>query len=283
MASGRQLIDWHTHCYLPEHLGAAARAAMQSRAVMAGESGPEAHRRGVVENGAEKFVVIKMPTAWGRSIPNDFIADYVARYPGRAIGFASIDPTDPRAPEELERSIAELRLGGIKLSPVYHGFDPWSSSAWRLYEAADRLRVPVMFHMGGAYDPEASLEWGSPLLLDRVARAFPRLRLIVAHLGQPMMQETVMLMRKNPNVFADLSARFHRKWQLYNGLQVAIEYRVTDRLLFGSDFPVATTGQAVEAFRSINDWGEGVRLPPIPAKLIDAILYERPFELLELG
>ena len=48
-------------------------------------------------------------------------------------------------------------------------------------------------------------------------------------------------------------------------------------------FRQATTGQAVEAFRSINDWGEGVRLPPIPAKLIDAILYERPFELLELG
>ena len=90
------------------------------------------------------------------------------------------------AAREFERSVTTLGLRGLKLSPVYHGFDPWSPPVWRLYEMADAFRVPVMFHMGGAYDPEAALEWGSPLLLDRVGRAFPRLRMIVAHLGQPM-------------------------------------------------------------------------------------------------
>src|SRR5262249_57495791 len=102
-------------------------------------------------------------------------------------------------------------------------------------------------------------EWGSWWLLDRVGRAFPRLRMIVAHLGQPMMQETVMLMRKNPNVFADLSARFHRPWQLYHGLRTAIEYRVTDRLLFGSDFTDMKQRDAAADFRGIHDWGDGVR------------------------
>ena len=90
-------------------------------------------------------------------------------------------------------------------------------------------------------------------------------------------------MRKNENVFADLSARFHRKWQLYNGLRSAIEYRVTDRLLFGSDFPVTTTRAAARAFQAINDWEDGVRLPPIPPEVIDQILYERPLELLGLA
>jgi predicted TIM-barrel fold metal-dependent hydrolase len=283
MAPLRQLIDWHTHCFLPEHLGAESRATMRARGVIGGEAGPEQHRRGVVEGGAEKFVVIKMPTAWGRRIPNDFIADYVARYPGRAVGFATVDPNETGAPREFERCLTTLGLRGLKLSPVYHGFDPWSPEAWRLYEMADAFGVPVMFHVGGAYDPEAALEWGSPLLLDRVGRAFPCLRMIVAHLGQPMMQETVVLMRKNPNVFADLSARFHRPWQLYHGLRTAIEYRVTDRLLFGSDFPVMTTDEAVRAFRAINEWGDGVRLPPIPPELIDAILYERPLALLGLA
>jgi predicted TIM-barrel fold metal-dependent hydrolase len=140
--SDGQLIDWHTHCFLPEHLDATARATMRARGVIGGEAGPEEHRRGVVEGGAEKFVVIKMPTAWGRSIPNDF--------PGRAVGFAAVDPNDAGAADEVERSIVQLRLGGLKLSPVYHGFDPWSPPAWRLYELADRLRVPVMFHVGGA-------------------------------------------------------------------------------------------------------------------------------------
>jgi predicted TIM-barrel fold metal-dependent hydrolase len=283
VAPARQLIDWHTHCYLPEHMDAGARATMQARGVIGGEASPDDHRRGVVESGAEKFVVIKMPTKSGRGIPNDFIGEYVGRYPGRAVGFAAIDPTERDAAAELERCVTRLRLRGLKLSPVYHGYDPWSPAVWRLYEMADAYRMPVMFHMGGAYDPEAALEWGSPLLLDRVARAFPSLRIIVAHLGQPMMEETVILLRKNEHVFADLSARFHRRWQLYNGLRAAIEYRVTDRLLFGSDFPVMTTHDAATAFRAINDWGDGVRLPPIPPELIDQILHERPLELLGLA
>jgi len=91
MAPPRQLIDWHTHCYLPEHMGAESRAVMQARGVIGGEAWPEHHQRGVIDGGAEKFVVIKMPTKSGRGIPNDFIAEYVGRYPGRAVGFAAID------------------------------------------------------------------------------------------------------------------------------------------------------------------------------------------------
>lgn len=275
-----ELIDWHSHCWLPEHVSAESRATMKSHGVRGGDPWPEHHKSAVAEGGAEKFVVINAPTRWGRNIPNDFIAEYVSRYPGRAVGLASVAPDDPGAAKEFQRSIKELGLKGLKLSPVYQGFDPWSPQVWRLYEIADDLQVPVMFHMGGAYDPQGALEWGNPLLLDKVARAFPNLRIIVAHFGQPMMQETVMLMRKNVNVFTDLSARFHRKWQLYNGLQVAIEYKVTDRILFGSDFPVMSTGEAVEAFKNINDWGEGVKLPRIPDELIDEIIYHRPFELL---
>ena len=47
----------------------------------------------------------------------------------------------------------------------------------------------------------------------------------------------------------------------------------------GSDFPVATPGDCVTAFKNINDWGEGVRLPLIPEPLIDDIIYRRPFSL----
>ena len=280
MTSQRQLIDWHTHTWKPEHMTAQARSDMKVHGVIGGEATPEDHKRSVVEGGAEKFVVINAPVRAYKKIPNDFIADYVAQYPGQAVGFASVDPNDPTAAEEFERSVTDLGLQGLKVSPVYQGFDPWSPEAWELYYLANKYDVPVMFHMGGMYDPNGTLEWGNPLRLDKVGRAFPDLRIIVAHFGQPNMQETAMLMRKNTNVFTDLSARFHRKWQLYNGLMVAIEYKVTDRILFGSDFPVMTTMNAVNAFKNINDWGEGINLPKIPPDLIDEIIYNRPFDLL---
>ena len=280
MTSQRQLIDWHTHTWKPEHMTAQARSDMKVHGVIGGEATPEDHKKSVADGGAEKFVVINAPVRAYKKIPNDFIADYVAQYPGQAVGFASVDPNDPTAAEEFERSVTDLGLQGLKVSPVYQGFDPWSPEAWELYYLANKYDVPVMFHMGGMYDPHGTLEWGNPLRLDKVGRAFPDLRIIVAHFGQPNMQETAMLMRKNTNVFTDLSARFHRKWQLYNGLMVAIEYKVTDRILFGSDFPVMTTMDAVNAFKNINDWGEGINLPKIPPDLIDEIIYNRPFDLL---
>jgi predicted TIM-barrel fold metal-dependent hydrolase len=159
---------------------------------------------------------------------------------------------------------------------------PWSPAAWRLYEVADSLRIPIMFHQAGAFPAQAVLEYGNPVLLDKIARSFPRLRLIVAHLGQPWIEETVQLLRKHKTMFADLSARYYRRWQFYNAMQQALDYQVTGQLLFGSDFPMQTTQEAADAFRALNDWGPGVSLPRIPEAVIESILYERPFELLGL-
>ena len=92
MTSQRQLIDWHTHTWKPEHMTAQARSDMKVHGVIGGEATPDDHKKSVVEGGAEKFVVINAPVRAYKKIPNDFIADYVAQYPSRAVGFASVDP-----------------------------------------------------------------------------------------------------------------------------------------------------------------------------------------------
>jgi uncharacterized protein len=278
----RLLIDWHSHSWLREHFTEAQAAEMQGK-VGALDAPPEAHRQAMSQ--VDRYVIIGIQ--WGKphgpNVPNDFVAEQVAASKGRAIGFASVNPHDLGAPAEFERAIRDLGLRGLKLSPAYQGFDPRMPEAWRLYELANRWRVPVMFHSGGAYPASAALETANPVLLDPVARAFPDLPIIIAHLGQPWMGETVMLMRKNPNVFADLSARYHRPWQLYNGLILALEYKVEGKLLFGTDFPVATPEAAMEQFRGLNRLVQGTNLPTIPERVIEAVMYERPFDLVRLS
>ncbi|MFQ5933806.1 MAG: amidohydrolase family protein [Dehalococcoidia bacterium] len=279
-SSGKgELIDWHTHCWTREIITDAAREEMKKHGVRGTDAWPENFQKAVADT-AQKFMVIAGPTRPGRKQSNDFVSEYVSQFPGRAVGLCSVHPEDEGAVEEVHRSMTELGLKGLKLSPVYQGFDPWDPKAWALYEKVNELNGVVMYHMGGGYPPSATLEWGNPLTLDRIGRTYPDLRIIVAHFGQPMMEETVVLMRKNQNIWTDLSARFHRKWQLYNGLQVAIEYKVHDRILFGSDFPVMTTQEALDAFVNINDWGEGVKMPRIPEEIINDIIYNRPFDLL---
>ena len=275
----RQLVDWHTHCWLPEHRSKEDAELWKRRGVLGtGKADPQAHQAAVENADIERFVVVAIPKRSGNHSPNDYIAEYVARYPGRAVGLGSVDPWDADAADEFEHAVTALGLKGLKLSPTYQAIDPRGPECWRLYEIAAHHRVPVMFHCGGAYT--GSLEWADPCLLDKVAMAFPEMPIIVAHFGQPYMEQTAILMRKNENVFADLSARFHRPWQLYHGIMIAIEYRIADRLLFGSDFPVRTPGQAIAEFRAINDWGAGINMPRVPDELIDAIMYQRPLSLL---
>jgi hypothetical protein len=273
-----ELVDWHTHCFLHEHRTDEDRALWSQRGVLGpGKADPELHRAAVDEAGLDKLVIVAIPKHSGNNTPPAFVAEQVARYPGRAVGFCSLHPDDADAPDELERALA-LGLKGLKLSPTYQGHDPRSKASYRLYEIASARGVPVMFHCGGAYT--GSLEFADPCLLDRVAMDFRDMKIIVAHFGQPYMEQTAILMRKNENVFADLSARFHRPWQLYHGLMVAMEYRVVDRLLFGSDYPVRTPARAMAEFRAINDWGAGIAMPKVPEDVIESIMYERPLSLL---
>ncbi|MFO0996687.1 MAG: amidohydrolase family protein [Alphaproteobacteria bacterium] len=277
-----QLVDWHTHCYLPEHISPEDRALQKRRGVLGAQSAPpDGHRAMIDEAGVSQFVVISMPRRSGIHTPHEFIAEYVSHYPGRAVGFASVHPNDKGAADEFERAVTMHGLRGLKLSPTYQAIDPRSRECHQLYEIALQHRVPVMFHCGGAYT--GSLEFADPTLLGQVAHAFPDLKIIVAHYGQPYMEQTAILMRMTDNVFADLSARYHRPWQLYHGLMIAMEYRVTDRILFGSDFPVRTTSHAMAEFRRINEWGAGISMPRIPEKVIESIMYERPLSLLGLA
>jgi predicted TIM-barrel fold metal-dependent hydrolase len=274
MTTPRIPVDWHMHIWLPEHFGGNVRTPSGSDVL---RGGPESARRHMEV--VDRYVVVGLQTPW-LHIPNDFIAEQVKASNGKAIGFACVDPKNPEAPEELERAITALGLHGLKLSPTYQGFDPREDRAFKLYEIANRLNIPLMWHVGGGAASSSTLEHGNPLFLDPVARAFPQMRMIVAHFGQPHMQETTILVRKNKNVFTDLSARFHRPWQLYNGLAVAKEYGILPKILFGSDFPIKPPEEAYALFRKLATITQGTNLPPITEEDIHGIVFERPLSLL---
>jgi hypothetical protein len=60
--------------------------------------------------------------------------------------------------------------------------------------------------------------------------------------------------------------------QLYFALSSAVEYRVADRLLLGSDYPFATIQQTIDSLRSVNDLVRGTGFPPIPAEVIEGLI-----------
>jgi uncharacterized protein len=213
---------------------------------------------------------------------NDAVAEFVAAAPGRRIGFLSIHPEVPGAEDELERARTDLGLKGIKLGPNYQVFDPLGPAALRVYELAERHGLPILFHQGASPVREAPLRFAHPLVMDEVAIRFPELRVVMAHLGHPWQRETIVTIRKHPHLYADISALFYRPWSFYEGLRLATEWGVLDKLLFGSDFPIATPGETAAGLRAVNDPIAGTALPPVPLDAIEELIERDPLPLLGL-
>jgi predicted TIM-barrel fold metal-dependent hydrolase len=214
-------------------------------------------------------------------IPNDVVAKYVRQHPDRLIGFAGIDPTRrDEAIEEMRRARSELGMRGLTIAPSAQDFHPMHSDAMAVYDEACSLGMPLIFHQGLQFTPASKMEYSRPSLLDDVAREFPNLRVIVAHLGYPWVDEAIVLVGKHANVFADISGLLHRPWQAYNALLSAYHYGVIDKLLFGSDFPYTSASTCIEALYSINHLVHGTNLPTIPREKLRGIVERDTLHLL---
>jgi hypothetical protein len=86
------------------------------------------------------------------------------------------------------------------------------------------------------------------------------------------------VIRKNPNVYAEVSALFYRPWQYYNILITAQEYLVTDKIFFGTDYPFTTLEESIGGLKNINRLVEGSNLPRVTDETVDRILYSSPFK-----
>jgi len=219
----------------------------------------------------------------GVVVPNEYVAEYVAQHPEKLIGFASVDPKRPRAPYILEDAVKRLGLRGLKIAPIYQHFDPWSSEALTLLEAANALHIPVLWHQGTTFVRDAPLIHARPVLLDEVARRFPDLRMWVAHLGHPWCDELVAVVRKHPNLYTDMSAVHPRPLQFYLAMMSAVEYGIADKILFGTDYPFTTVEASLAGLRGINRVAEGTGLPCVPEEVIEGIIHRDTLALLGLS
>jgi len=290
------IVDCHTHIWqTPDQLGQMdlgeqrqlrARPARHStprsawRTIPAAD--PDHHWKQTAA--VDKSIVLGFKSRYLRAeIPNRYVAEYVSRYPQKLIGFAGIDPTERGAAEEVQIAKNDLHLRGITLSPANQDFHPSDSRAMRVYEEAERLGMPIVIHPSGQFTEESKLEYGRPYLLDEVARTFPKLRIIIAQLGQPWVDETICLLGKHPNVLADVSGLLSRSWQVYNALVSCYQAGVIDKLLFGSDFPYTNAEECIESLYSINQLAQGTNLPVVPREALRGIVERDALGLLGLG
>ena len=218
----------------------------------------------------------------GVAIPNDYIAEHVGAHAGRMVGFAGVDPTRKGCLKEVRRLGQEGKFAGLTVSPACQNMHPCATRAMRVYELAEELGLPMVFLQGERLPREAMLEFANPVHLDEVARAFPGLKMVVSHLGYPWVEQTIALLDKNANVYANVAGLGDKPWQAYRSLTLAHEYGVIDKLLFASGFPCQHVKSAVEALYNLNKLAVNTVLPAVPREMLRGIVERDSLALLGL-
>ena len=186
---------------------------------------------------------------------NDYISGIVGDYPEQFIGFATVDPwKGEQAVHELERSVTELGLKGLKLHPVHQAFFPNDERFYPIYEKCSELRVPTVFHTGfaaaGSGMPGGGglkLKYGAPIPgIDDVAADFPELTIVMAHPSWPWVEEQIAVALHKPNVYLDLSGWAPK--YIPESLIKEVNSRLRNKVLFGSDFPYLKPDRWLEEF-----------------------------------
>lgn len=220
---------------------------------------------------------------WDEGLNHNDIASQTARMTdGLAIPFMSLHPLDPNWEAEYDRCVGDLGCKGIKLGPNYQDFDPTSREAFRLFARLESDGIPVIFHQGTSPMQEAPLSYAHPLTTEKVALAFPRLKMVLAHLGHPWQVDCLSVVRKHPNVWADVSAQFYRPYSFWEGMMKFHEWGATGKILFASDWPVTKPQDNIDHLRGLGKFAADHGLPRIPEDEIEGIINRDSLDILGL-
>jgi hypothetical protein len=138
----------------------------------------------------------------------ELMIDAINSYPDIFIGYGRVNVDDPNAVREVE-SFKKAGFVGMKFhSPIKNFDDP---SYFQVYRLCEEYKMYLLFHTGiSSRSIQDTPAWTSssrmrPMYLDTLCRAFPRIKIQGAHLGNPWYEEAAEAARWNPNLFFDVT------------------------------------------------------------------------------
>ena len=172
---------------------------------------------------------------------NNYIADVVAKFPDRLIGFCSVNPSWGRkAVSEIERCVDRGIRGIGELHPDTQNLDITDKVMMApIMNAALSMKLPLLVHssepVGHIYPGKGNT---TPDKLYKLASNFPDNVIVFAHWGGGLPFYSLMpeVKRALGNVFYDMAA----SPLLYNSdvIREVVSLEGSNKILFGSDFPL---------------------------------------------
>ena len=146
----------------------------------------------------------------GDFLTNEQGAEIVAQYPDAFLLGAKLDLWQTADPDEVDKYV---KMGAVILKCIYPYFEYDNDVYMPVYERAEKYRIPCLFHTGNYAQCSFDREYRRPMLrnmhpitLDRIARSFQDLPVIMAHLGTTYYRhEAAEYIKHYKNMYFDLA------------------------------------------------------------------------------
>lgn len=162
---------------------------------------------------------------------NAFIAREVELFHDRFIGFGSLHPESETLEEDAVHLI-ELGLKGVKLHPDIQNFKVDNPKVIKIFEICNEKKLPVLVHTG-----DSRYDNSNPNRVKKILEMFPDLTVIGAHFGGwSLWDEAPRELSKYKNLYVDTCSSFYALSR--EKAREIIDLYGTDRVLFGTDFPL---------------------------------------------
>jgi hypothetical protein len=255
------LIDFHTHAFAEKIAAKAVNQLINYYKLHTSHSGtlPELLQEenkiksdaAVLLVAATKASQVAPANDWALSVKTLSLKNRNSSNPYSSspdlIPFGTFHPDDPDWLSEIDR-LRRAGCRGFKLHPEFQGIDLADPRLNPFFEAVAG-KFMVLFHMGDAVKSPSNKS--TPKKLAAILDRFPALTVIAAHMGGYCFWQESLEELAGRNLYFDTSSTIpYIDRKLFKKI---VSKHGTDRILFGSDYPLHSPAQALAEIDSL-DW-----------------------------
>jgi len=240
-----KIIDAHAHIFPMKIANKASEAIGEFYGIpMNSDASVETFIKAQEELGSSRALVCSSALVPKNVVSiNNFIAEQIKEHP-LLIGFAAMHRDMEEFEEELIR-VKQLGMIGVKFHHDMQHIDLDDPKQYPIYEVMQREGLAALFHMG-----DDRYDYSAPEKMVRVAKDFPKLKIIGAHFGGYRRWQDSIHNPRLDNVYYDTSSSL---FMIDNKTaERFIDHFGPDKFFFGSDFPMWSPQKEYERFMKLN-------------------------------
>lgn len=167
---------------------------------------------------------------------NDLIAAAMVKFPDFVVGYADIDPKLTSAYDEVDRTLGDIGMNGVKFMSWKHGYSV--ENCPQLESVVDYItHYDVHIQIHGGASPLCT-----PYIWTRFAKKHPNTNFVFTHIcGREFGTTCIELIEDIPNFYVETSAN-----EEINILRSAVSRLGSKRILFGTDWPYKPTNIEID-------------------------------------